>query len=333
MYEGQRQSMKIRRRTIRTVEGLLLSLLFHLLIFLLFFLGFKEIKFAPPPPKSKKISLNLKHIQMPPTTRPAPKSATPPVSKAQLQPQARPVPPRTKPQPVIPQPIPKPVVKKEVPKAPAPVAKKKLLDNKARLNVTKRENEENNVTKVAQKKAEPPKKKTVKKKVEKQKKKIVKRKVHRKPIKYRKPARPKGGLAGALMGSGRSVSLAPSAPSGPNYGSQMIKQLYGSEFDTFTPTQKKFIKKNLGIIHRITQRTLIQNGYPDVAVRTRQEGTNVVTFYLHPNGNITHLRLLSRIGYTALDDNTLQVIKIAYKDYPHPKTKTKITFYVQYSIY
>jgi len=330
--------MKIRGRTIRTLEGLLLSLLLHLLIFLLFFLPFKEMKFPPPPPPAKKISLNLKQFKTVPPTPPAPKPALPPQPKPQpVQPQ----PPQPKPLPVTP-PKPKPIekkpVKKEPVKAPTPVAKKKLLDEKARLTVKKKESEENNVTKVVKKEEKP--KKIVKKKEEKPKKKVVEKKVAQKPVvkkskpqKQRKPSRPKRGLAGALMGSGRSVSMAPSAPSGPNYGSQMIKQLYGSEFDSFTPTQKKFIKKNLGAIHRITQRTLIQNGYPDIAIRTHQEGTNVVTFYLHPNGNITGLHLKSRIGYTALDDNTLQVIRIAYKDYPHPKTTTKITFYVQYSIY
>ncbi|OQX50345.1 MAG: hypothetical protein B5M46_00635 [Epsilonproteobacteria bacterium 4484_20] len=316
--------MKIRGRTIRTLEGLLLSLLLHLLIFLLFFVSFKELKFAPSPPSSKKISLNLKQISTVPPTPPAPKAVVRPVPK----PQPKAVQPQPKPKPVIP-PVPKPVIQKpllkEPLKEPTPPVKKKLLDEKARLVVEKRTGEENNVTKVVKK--EKKSKKVVKKKVEKPKKKIVKK------TRPKKPSRSKGGLAGALMGSGRSVSLAPSAPSSPNYGSRMIKQLYGSEFDSFTPTQQKFIKKNLGLIHRITQRTLIQNGYPDVAVRTMQEGTNVVTFYLHPNGNITNLRLLSRIGYTALDDNTLQVIRIAYKDYPHPKTKTKITFYVKYSIY
>ena len=313
--------MKIRGRTIRTMEGLLLSLLLHLLIFLLFFASFRDLKLPPPPPQSKKISLNLKKISVvPPRPKPQPKA---------VQPQ----PPQPKPQPVTP-PKPKLVekktVEKKVVKTPAPVARKKLLDEKARLSLEKKTAEENNVTKVAKKKVvekEEKPKKVVKKEEVKPKKKVVRK------TRPRKPSRPKSGLAGALMGSGRSVSLAPSAPSAPGYGSQMIKQLYGSEFDSFTPTQKKFIKKNLGVIHRITQRTLIQNGYPDVAVRTHQEGTNVVTFYLHPNGNITGLHLQSRIGYTALDENTLQVIRIAYKDYPHPKTTTKITFYVQYSIY
>ena len=118
-----------------------------------------------------------------------------------------------------------------------------------------------------------------------------------------------------------------------SYGARMIKKLYGEEFNTYSETQKKFIKNNLGTIHSITQRTLTRNGYPDVAVRTRQQGTNIVSFYLHPNGDISDLKLKRHIGHTALDQNTLDVIRIAYKDYPLPNKKTKIIFYVKYSIY
>ena len=118
-----------------------------------------------------------------------------------------------------------------------------------------------------------------------------------------------------------------------SYNNKLIKQLYGSEFNIYSKNQKKFIKNNLGAIYRITQRTLNRNGYPEVAGRTGQEGTNVVSFYLHPNGDISKLRLKTYIGYQALDNNTLEVIRIAYKDYPLPNQKTKIIFYVQYSAY
>ena len=137
-----------------------------------------------------------------------------------------------------------------------------------------------------------------------------------------------------LMGSGTSLAPRPRRSSNAGaYGEQMIKQLYGKEFNTFTSTQKKFIRNNLSRIHQLTQRTLSRNGYPTVAIQTRQQGTNVVSFYLHPNGDITGLRLKKRIGYTSLDDNTLKVIRLAYKDYPLPNQKTKITFFVQYSMY
>jgi len=118
-----------------------------------------------------------------------------------------------------------------------------------------------------------------------------------------------------------------------SYPNKKIQQLYGSTFHSFTPTQKKFIEDNLNVIQRITQNTLTRRGYPEGAGRTGQQGTNVVSFNLHPNGNISNLRLKRRIGYRALDDNTLELIKTVYKDYLYPSTTTKIVFYVTYSIY
>jgi TonB family protein len=118
-----------------------------------------------------------------------------------------------------------------------------------------------------------------------------------------------------------------------NYPNRKIKKLYGSNFHSFTPTQKKFIEKNLDTIQSITQRVLTQRGYPEGAGRTQQEGTNVVSFNLHPNGTISDLRLKTRIGYRALDDNTLSLIRTAYREYPYPSTTTRIIFYVTYSIY
>jgi len=295
-------------------------LLLHLLIVLLFILTFEKVVFAPPPSKEQKITLNLSRFVPPP---PAPKPlVTPPIPK---------------PDPIKP-PATQPVAKKPVKKVttPAPTVKKKLLNDKKPLFVEKKESEENNLTKVT------PNKKQVKKLAKKQVRKRVKRKVVKKKIPKRivkrtkirkKPKRSKDPLANALMGAGTSMypTRRPSA-SGSSVN-RMIRQLYGREFNTFSPSQKKFIKENLGSIHRITQRTLTRNGYPSVALRTQQQGTNVVTFYLHPNGDITGLRLKRRMGYAALDQNTLDVIRIAYKDYPRPKSKTKITFYVKYKLY
>ena len=295
-------------------------MLLHLLIVLLFILTFEKVVFAPPPSKEQKITLNLSRFVPPP---PAPKPlVTPPIPK---------------PDPIKP-PATQPVAKKPVKRVttPAPTVKKKLLNDKKPLFVEKKESEENNLTKVT------PNKKQVKKLAKKQVRKRVKRKVVKKKIAKRivkrtkirkKPKRSKDPLANALMGAGTSMfpTRRPSA-SGSSVN-RMIRQLYGREFNTFSPSQKKFIKENLGSIHRITQRTLTRNGYPSVALRTQQQGTNVVSFYLHPNGDITGLRLKRRMGYAALDQNTLDVIRIAYKDYPRPKSKTKITFYVKYKLY
>lgn len=131
-----------------------------------------------------------------------------------------------------------------------------------------------------------------------------------------------------------SFLATPSSPSSlQSYPSNKVRQLYGTEYLQFTATQKKFIKDNLDEIQKITQRTLTRRGYPRGAGETGQEGTNIVSFNLHPNGDISNLRLKSGTGYRALDENSVTLIKVAYKDYPYPSTTTKIVFHVHYSIY
>ncbi|BCD62034.1 periplasmic protein TonB [Nitratiruptor sp. YY08-26] len=111
-----------------------------------------------------------------------------------------------------------------------------------------------------------------------------------------------------------------------------LRKLYKDEFESFTKEQKKFIQNNLTKIGSITQKYLYLRGYPYIAVKTKQEGVNIVEFYLHPNGDITNLHIIKSSGYEALDKNSLETIKTAYKDYPLPTQTTKIKIYVRYSI-
>ena len=312
---------------IRTSIGFLSAILIHLLIVLLFFLSSSNIFMPPPKNNGKKITLDLTNFVPPPAAKPQPK-----------------------PRPIIPQPpILQPQPKKQ--KEPIPQPTKKIVEEK-RAFVAKKENRENNFTKKSTiVKKEKPKKKSIKK--EKPKKKIVKREkikqkrqkqkrvVKRdrvpKKVSHKSLPRQKSALGNALMSSGRSTSLQRSSSRDRKAVSRatrkIIQKLYGSEFDSYGSAQKRFIENNLAIIHKITQGTLIRNGYPEIAARTRQEGVNIVSFYLHPNGNISRLRLEQEMGYRALDQNTLQVIRIAYKEYPLPRKTTKIKFYVEYTIY
>ncbi len=281
-------------------------MLLHLLIVWLFTTTFNKIIYLPPQKQEKTITLNLQHIITPP---PVPKSM---------------------PKPIMSPPIVQPILeKKREPQVSQEVVKRTILDKQNKIIATKSP-EENNVTKVLKKPKKETKKKIAKKTIK--KKTIKKRRVVKKRIaKKRRVKHSNDPLANMLMNA--STSMTPKRTSRRKSNIRMIKQFYGEEFNTFTPTQKKFIEKNLGSIYRITQRTLTRNGYPPLAVKTRQQGTNIVTFYLHPNGDISNLRLKRRIGYAALDKNTLHTIRIAYKDYPLPKTKTKITFYVEYNLY
>lgn len=152
-----------------------------------------------------------------------------------------------------------------------------------------------------------------------QKKQNIVKKTQPKPeIKPQKPQQPVSALESLL-----SIEK----PKPKDRVTQSYLDLYGKEYDTFTKEQKKYLENNLKNIGLITQRYL---RYPTIAIRTHQQGTNVVEFFLHPNGDITDLKLISPKRYTSLDENSIHTIQIAYKDYPRPKEKTKIRIYVTY---
>lgn len=107
-------------------------------------------------------------------------------------------------------------------------------------------------------------------------------------------------------------------------------KLYGEEYNSFTKVQKVYLQKNLKNIGRITQKYL---RYPTIAAKTNQQGMNIVQFFLHPNGDISELKMINSSGYSSLDKNSIETIEFAYKDYPRPKTKTKVKIYVYYKLY
>lgn len=109
---------------------------------------------------------------------------------------------------------------------------------------------------------------------------------------------------------------------------QEINELYGEEFGDLGTAQKDFIRNNLRNIGRITQQYL---RYPRVAAYFEQSGVNAVEFYLHPNGDITDLKIIKSSGLNSFDAATLNAIKLAYKDYPRPAEKTLIRIHVTYS--
>ena len=111
---------------------------------------------------------------------------------------------------------------------------------------------------------------------------------------------------------------------------QSYIKLYGEQYFEFSEYQRRYLKQNLNTIGKITQRFL---RYPKVSIRTKQKGMNVVEFYLHPNGDITDLKLADSSYYTALDTNSIDTIRIAYQDYPRPLEKVKIKIYIKYILY
>ena len=342
-------------------------MLLHLLIILLFVISFKKILLKPPLKSEQSITLNLNKFQSP-TSKSLPIKDTP-KEEENIESPTEELPEKQvniiKNPPVLPSldmdnnrelqemtrrllekiakieayevnttkiseeerivVIEKPIVKpkktiiKEIPKV-EPIKKEVIKKEPIEKKIEKPKKTFEMIIKNPIKVKETKKEKKVEKKKKRKKKKIIKK---------RKKYKSKDPLASAIM----DISTSRQKYKSDKSAMRMIKQFYGSEFNSFTKTQKRFIENNLGSIYQITQGTLSRNGYPHVALNTRQQGTAIVTFYLHPNGDISGLRLKKRIGYASLDKNTLKVIRIAYKDYPRPKTKTKITFYVEYSLF
>ena len=112
-----------------------------------------------------------------------------------------------------------------------------------------------------------------------------------------------------------------------------LQKLYGEEYDKLTKVQKAYLEKNLTNFQTITQRVLNRLGYPPLAAKLRIGGVNVIEFMFHPDGSITGLKVIDSSGYAVLDDYSVELIEIAYKDYPKPQTSTKLRFNVQYRLY
>ncbi len=311
----------------RVFVAFIISLLIYALLIWLFVTKFSNVEVTPHKKNDHIVKIDIRNIPLPKAPiqpKPAPKKKKIEQAKPKIKPKKKPI---IKKKPIKKQPI----VKKKPHKKRVP--KKKIIKKKVH------------------KKKRVPKKKIIKKRpqkkhVHKKKPKIIKKK---KPTKKKVPKEHESTkdmlyIPEPFITEPKSVETSDdlasflSTPSQPksasrSYPNRKIRKLYGSSFFNMTPTQKRFIEDNLDIIQEITQRTLTRRGYPEAAAQTGQEGTNVVSFNLHPNGDISNLHLKTRIGYRSLDENTLTLIRVAYKDYPYPKTTTKIVFYVTYTIY
>lgn len=276
--------------------SLILSVLLHWLIYFLFE---HRGDFFPSKPKLVKVDpenlliLKRGHSQ-------DPSKNTPGAPKPTL---AGPQKPPTPPTPPIPPTPPKPIEKPKPKPKPKPEPKKPNHKHKALKKVEKVEE-----------------KKIVEEKVE--------QKVEHKKVEEKKPVKKEF--------DPNQLSFLPKEVAPPrqennkgldNQTRRDIDELYGEEFGDLGTAEKDFIRNNLRDIGRITQKYL---EYPQVAAYLGQDGTNAVEFYLHPNGDISDLKIIIGSEYKMLDDNTLKTIQIAYKDYPRPKTKTLIRIRVRY---
>ena len=111
-----------------------------------------------------------------------------------------------------------------------------------------------------------------------------------------------------------------------------IKELYGDEFGKLTPGQQKYILDNREIMRRITQQILTRVARVNLSKDLNVNRTNVIEFYLHPNGDMTDFKFIKTSGYFVLDDTTKETIEYAYSRYPRPQEKILIRYNVFYNL-
>ncbi|MBN2815922.1 MAG: TonB C-terminal domain-containing protein [Campylobacterales bacterium] len=121
------------------------------------------------------------------------------------------------------------------------------------------------------------------------------------------------------------------ANSGSNVSSD-LKELYGEEFGKLSPGQQKYILDNQEYMRRVTQQVLNRVARVNLDGSLNVNRNNVVEFYLHPNGDMSDFRFLSKSGYYTLDDITKETIEYAYSKYPRPTEKTLIRYNVYYHL-
>ncbi|WP_345978133.1 hypothetical protein [Sulfurimonas sp. HSL3-7] len=109
-----------------------------------------------------------------------------------------------------------------------------------------------------------------------------------------------------------------------------IKEAYGETFGELSPGEQKYILDNQEIMRRITQQVLNRVGRVNIPNDLRVNSTNIVEFYLYPNGDISEIKFVEKSDFYILDDTTKETIEYAYSKYPRPEQKTLIRYKVGY---
>ncbi|MFZ2967642.1 MAG: hypothetical protein WA080_01150 [Sulfuricurvum sp.] len=111
-----------------------------------------------------------------------------------------------------------------------------------------------------------------------------------------------------------------------------IRDLYGDKFDKLSEGEKKYIQDHQGEMQRITQGVLDRYGPSAIPNNLRADETNLIEFYLYPDGHISDIKYLRNSHFAVLDDTTKKTIEYAYSKYPRPEQKTYIRYRFIYNL-
>jgi len=281
----------------RSTAALLIAIMFHILLFVLFFF-LLHLKPETVIDKSKEHRLKVALKEKPKTSK---KSAAienkqKPIEKAP--------------------PLPKGKQMKKLPK------KKNIPPKKVKKKSTK--------PYVAKK--TKPLDRPVKKPVTQKKKAYVKhipKKINKDINITKKPAK-KSGLY-AMLSKKQKTKEVPKEKeqTGTQIGSD-FKEAYGEAFGKLSAGEQKYIIDNQERMRRITQEQLNRLAPVNIPRNLHVNTMNIIEFYLHPNGDISGLKIISPSGQQILDDTSLQTIEYSYHRYPLPEQKTLVRYKVGY---
>lgn len=289
----------------RSSFAFFVALLIHLLIFLIIYILIKQVPHKTfHKPKENKVKISLKQFKPKPKTI----NTTGNLNK------------KTKPSIIAP-PLPKGGQLKKIVKA-KPLIKYKKKVTKQNPKPLPKTKKEPNLTKT------PSSENLFPYKEEKEKPKIVKKEENK-----TKPK--KENSLYSLLSQDVSDQEEKEQKSKSTYSNaieQDIKKLYGAEFGKLTPGQQKYILDNQEIMRRITQQVLNRVARVNIPYNLRVNRSNIIEFYLHPDGSMSNFKFLSKSGILILDETTKETIEYAYSKYPRPKEKTLIRYKVFYHL-
>ncbi len=281
----------------RSTAALLIAIMFHALVLILFYYLLSISVKQTEKPQEQRIKVSLKERPKPVEKSAALENKIPPVNKVPSLPKGKQlekiVPKLPKTEPALQKKKPQPQ-EAEKP-APSPAAKKeepsKEIEKPAYRHFEKTPSESIKITKT------PVKKSALYEKLSKQ----------QAPQEQEKQKAEEG-----------------------THVSPNIQDAYGEAFGRLSEGEQKYIVDNQEIMRRITQEQLNRLGPVNIPRNLNVNTFNLIEFYLHPNGDISELRIITASGYEILDDTSLQTIEYSYHRYPLPAQKTLIRYKVGY---
>lgn len=112
-----------------------------------------------------------------------------------------------------------------------------------------------------------------------------------------------------------------------------IQKLYGDKFRELSKGEQKYIIDNMTKMLIIANKVLQRYSNSKIPNSFSGSGEVLLEFYLHPNGEITNLKILQQSEYQIMNDLYLETINLSYSQYPRPEQPTLIRWIGTFDIH